>query len=311
MEHFVTLFDQAFLAMGLALHRSLQAQAGSGRFMLWIVCMDEEVEHSLRQLNLADVALIPLREIETEALLAVKPGRSRGEYCWTMTPFTPSAVMDRAPQAERVTYLDSDLYFFDKPQILFDEFEQSGKHVLITDHAYAPEYDVAEKSGRFCVQFMAFRRTEPGLKVLRSWQDQCVEWCFARYEPGRFGDQKYLDEWPVKFADEVHILQQADRTLAPWNASYFAARGPLRPVFYHFQGFRLVKGRTVVCSLAYRITAPVRKLYEAYIVALGGEVDSLEERGIRVVRLPRPPGLRRILRDWRDALRGEAYWGRI
>jgi hypothetical protein len=311
LEHFVTLFDQAFLAMGLALHRSLQAQVGSGRFMLWMVCMDEEVEASLRQLNLADVTLIPLREIETEALLAVKPGRSRGEYCWTMTPFAPSAVMQRAPQAERVTYLDADLYFFDAPQILFDEFEQSGKHVLITDHAYAPEYDVTAKSGRFCVQFMTFRRSEPGLKVLHSWQAQCIEWCFARYEPGRFGDQKYLDEWPTKFAGEVHVLRQVERTLAPWNASYFAARGPLRPVFYHFQGFRLIKGRTVVCSLAYRITAPVRKLYEAYIGALGGEVDGLEARGIRVVRLPRPPGIRRILRDLRDAMHGKAYWSQI
>jgi hypothetical protein len=311
VEHFVTLFDQAFLAMGLALHRSLQAQVGTGKFRLWIICMDEEVERSLAQLQLADVSLIPLREVETEALLAVKPGRSRGEYCWTMTPFAPSAVMDRAPDAQRVTYLDADLYFFAAPQILFDEFERSGKHVLITDHAYAPEYDVAATSGRFCVQFMTFRRTAPSMEVLRSWQEQCVEWCFARYEPGRFGDQKYLDEWPQKFGDAVHILQQTDKTLAPWNAAYFAARGPLKPVFYHFQGFRLVKGRTVVCSIAYKITAPVRVLYETYIKALGGEVDGLEQRGIRVVRLPRPTGLRQMLRDLRDSLRGVFYWSQI
>jgi hypothetical protein len=311
VEHFVTLFDQAFLAMGLALHASLQAQAGAGRFRLWIICMDEEVEDSLRQLGLADVALIPLREIETAALLAVKPGRSRGEYCWTITPFAPAAVLERAPDAGRVTYLDADLFFFGAPQILLDEFEQSGKHVLITEHAYAPEYDVTEKSGRFCVQFMTFRRTAPGLAVLRSWQDQCVEWCFARYEPGRFGDQKYLDEWPRKYADVVHILVQTDKTLAPWNASYFAARAPLAPVFYHFQGFRLVKDRTVVCSIAYRISAPVRALYARYIQALGSEVDRLERRGIRVVRLPRPPGLRQVLRDLRDSLRGLAYWSRI
>ena len=311
MEHFVTLFDQAFLAVGLALHRSLQVQAGTGKFRLWIICMDEEVERSLAQLQLADVSLIPLREIETEPLLAVKPGRSRGEYCWTMTPFAPSAVMDRAPDAQRVTYLDADLYFFDVPQILFDEFEHSGKHVLITDHAYAPEYDATATSGRFCVQFMTFRRTDISFEVLRCWQGQCVERCFARYEPSRFGDQKYLDEWPSKFPDAVHILQQTNKTLAPWNASWHVARAPLAPVFFHFQGFRLLPGREVVCCVGYRIVAAVRPLYEAYLHAVGQVIDQVEAHSIRVVRFPRPRGWRQKIRDLRDRLSGKAYRGRL
>lgn len=311
MEHFVTLFDQAFLAMGLALHRSLSERAGAGSFRLWIVCMDEEVEQSLQALALPDVSLIPLREMETEALRAVKPGRSRGEYCWTVTPFTFSAVFERAPEAQRVTYLDADLFFFDAPRLLLDEFERSGKHVQITDHAYAPEYDMSAKSGRFCVQFITFRRTEPGLEVLRSWQAQCMEWCFARFEPGRFGDQKYLDEWPRKFADAVHILEQTDKTLAPWNAASFAARAPLAPVFYHFHGLRLVKDRQVLCCVGYRISAPVRELYGNYVRTLGSLVDGLEGRGIRVPRLPRREDLGQFLYDLRDTLRGRNYWSRI
>ena len=39
MEHFVTLFDAAFLPQGLALHRSLRRHAGD--FTLWRVCVDE------------------------------------------------------------------------------------------------------------------------------------------------------------------------------------------------------------------------------------------------------------------------------
>lgn len=308
MEHYVTLFDQSFIAMGLALHRSLRAHARP--FRLWVICMDEEVERSLAQLGLEDVGLIPLREIETARLLAVKNGRTRGEYCWTMTPFAPEVVLARAPDAARVTYLDTDLFFFDRPQILFDEFEASGKHVLITDHAYAPEYDVAEQSGRFCVQFMTFRRTAPSLEVLHSWQEQCLEWCYARYEPDRFGDQKYLDAWPDKFPTAVHVLRQTSKTLAPWNASYFAARGPLHPVLYHFQGFRLVAGR-LAGSVGYRLSAPVRELYQRYTRELGRVVDELESRGIAVARVPRPPGLRQVLRDLRDRLTGNAYWSRI
>lgn len=308
MEHYITLFDQGFIAMGVALHRSLRAQARP--FRLWILCMDEAVERSLRQLDLEDVSLIPLREAETPELLAVKGGRTRGEYCWTLTPFTPQLVFDRAPDAQRATYIDADLYFFDRPQILLDELEASGKHVLITDHAFAPEYDVAAKSGRFCVQFMAFRRTPEGLRVLRDWQAQCLEWCFNRFEPDRFGDQKYLDAWPAKYPEAVHILRQTDKTLAPWNASMFAARGLLAPVLYHFQGFRLVDGR-IAGSVGYRLSAPVRALYARYGGELGAVVDDLEKRGIAVARLPRPPGLMQKLRDLRDRLTGHAYWSRI
>ena len=129
VEHFVTLFDRSYLPMGLALHDSLMAQGQP--FCLWVICMDETVEEQLSRLSLPHVTLIPLREVETRELLAVKPARSTGEYCWTMTPFSFKAVFDRDPDVERVTYLDSDLFFFSSPQLLLRELEDAGKHVLL------------------------------------------------------------------------------------------------------------------------------------------------------------------------------------
>ena len=309
IERYVTLFDRSFLPMGLTLYRSLRAHAG--KFQLWIICMDEEVERALAGFALPEIRLIPLRDLEDDRLRVVKPGRSKGEYCWTLTPFAPSAVWDRDPLAERVTYLDADLFFFDQPEVLLREFDASGKHVLITEHAYAPEYDVAATSGRFCVQFMTFRRTPEGMEVLRSWQEQCLEWCFARYEPDRFGDQKYLDAWPEKFPSAVHIAVQTEKILAPWNASWFAALAPLAPVFYHFQGFRLVGETTVVCGVGYKLSPPVRRLYQAYLAEFRSVVKYLADRGVAVARVPRPPGLMQVLRDLRDRLTGNAYWSAL
>src|SRR6266545_3078720 len=158
VEHFVTLFDSNFLPAGMCLHDSMMEHAYP--FHLWIVCMDELVEKQLRHLGLPHVSLIPLREAETNALLAVKGDRAREEYCWTLTPFTPQFVFNRDQSALRVTYLDADIFFFASTRILLDEFEASRKHVLITEHAYAPEYDYTTTCGRFCVQFMTFRRTD-------------------------------------------------------------------------------------------------------------------------------------------------------
>src|SRR5580700_1649533 len=115
-EHFVTLFDDSFLPIGLALYESLVAHAGP--FRLWVVAIDDAVENHLSQLALPDLTVIPLRTLETPELLAVKPGRTRAEYCWTLTPFTAQAVFDRDPTARRATYVDADVFFSADPRIL-------------------------------------------------------------------------------------------------------------------------------------------------------------------------------------------------
>jgi hypothetical protein len=288
IEHFVTLFDNNFLPIGLSLHASLLEHGQP--FHLWILCMDELVEQNLKRLALQSVSLIPLRDAEDARLLAIKPTRNRGEYCWTLTPFTPQFVFDRDAHVNRVTYLDADLFFFASPKILLDEFERSGKHVLITEHAYAPEYDRAAKSGRFCVQFMTFRRSQEGLRVLKWWQDRCLEWCFDRYEDGKFGDQKYLDQWPTLFSNEVHILEQVHNTLAPWNVDYFLSNTITSspPVFYHFQSFRLINNNLARLYVGIRLKKQAYKFYESYLICIGKQLKTLTAFNISISDMPIP-----------------------
>jgi hypothetical protein len=280
IEHFCTLFDSNFLPMGMTLHESLMTHAQP--FHLWIICMDELVKEQLEMLNLNHVSLIPIQAIETAELLAVKSERSRGEYCWTVTPFTFQAVWERAPHVEQVTYLDADLFFFDDPQILLKEFDESAKQVLITEHAYAPEYDQTLTSGRFCVQFLTFKNTPEATKVMKWWQDRCLEWCFARYENGKFGDQKYLDIWPELFPNEVHILQQTEKTLAPWNVKFIEKKmgGAISPVFYHFHSLRIISPHQVLLYIGYQIGKKGLGLYDVYIRNLSRSLNNISLLGI-------------------------------
>ena len=238
MEHFVTLFDHYFLPQGLALHASLYRHVPA--FSLWVICMDDLTLSILNTLKLPNLYTIPLSEIETDELLAVKSSRSKGEYCWTLTPFTPKAIFDRAPHISRITYLDADLYILNSLSPIFREFEESQKHVLITLHAYAPEYDQSATSGIYCVQFMIFVRDKSEM-VRRWWADRCLEWCFGRAEDGKFGDQKYLDDWPIQFEANVHVLQQKEKMLGPWNATRFPYS---EAAVFHFHGLRLSKTGT-------------------------------------------------------------------
>jgi hypothetical protein len=280
-EHFVTLFDDSLLPIGLALYQSLVAHTRP--FRLWVVAIDEEVERHLVQLALPDLVVVPLRSIETPELLAVKPGRTRAEYCWTLTPFTAQAVFDRDPMARRATYVDSDLFFLADPRILLAELDESGKNVLVTEHAYAPEYDRSYDSGRFCVQFLTFDRSDRAREVMRWWQERCLEWCFARYEDGKFGDQVYLDQWPKLFGDRVHVVQQVEKTLAPWNVRHVAeqSRTPLDPVFYHFHGLRLLPDRRARLFKFFDVGAAGLAIYDDYLGALAQSYAHLKSLGIQ------------------------------
>jgi hypothetical protein len=270
VEHYVTLFDSLFLPQGLALHASLQRHAQP--FALWVLCMDEQTKSFLDSLRFPTIRTIALRDIESPELLRVKGGRNRAEYCWTLTPFTPKIVFERDSTVQRVTYVDADVYLLKSPRPIFEEFEKSGKAVLITDHAYDPEYDQSAVSGQYCVQFMTFVR-EKCEPVRRWWEDRCIEWCFDHFEDGKLGDQKYLDDWPIRFGESVHVLTQLDALLAPWNARRFPYS---RAIAWHFHGLRLLANNKVLLHGPYAVPEVVHQaVYGQYLQELGNSIKTL------------------------------------
>ena len=269
MEHYVTLFDSLFLPQGIALHTSMERHVKD--YTLWILCVDDQAHEILCKLNLPNVKLLQLSKLETAELLTVKPLRTKGEYCWTLTPFAPKFVFEADDKLTRVTYLDADLWFRKNPAAIFREFESSGKQVLITDHAYAAQYDQSARSGQYCVQFMTFNRDGSEM-VRRWWEERCIEWCYARFEKGKFGDQKYLDDWPERFADFVHVLNNKELALAPWNAMRFPFG---QSIFYHFHGLRIINYRNVNIGGYYLPKPLVREVYQPYLVDLKSAINCL------------------------------------
>lgn len=277
MQHFCTLFNSAYLSRGLAMYRSLLAQTSD--FHLYIFAFDDACYNLLRSLALTNATVIPLRDFETEELLSVKSGRTAGEYCWTCTSFTIWHCVQKF-SLDHCTYVDADLLFFADPKVLTDEM--GDRSVLITAHRYSPEYDQSELSGIYCVQFVTFRNTEAGLRVLDWWRNACLEWCYARFEDGKFGDQKYLDDWTVRF-EGVHVLEHRGGGLAPWNSKDYlfrkesgkiwvsgldAGKAPL--VFYHFHDFRYCDGNAFrLTAEQYLLRDDVKRLvYGPYLKAL-------------------------------------------
>ena len=286
-RHFCTLFDSNYLFKALAMYRSLERHARD--FHLHAFCFDDEAKRIVDALALEHVTTVSLDELERydADLRATKDDRTPTEYCWTATPVLPHFVLHHRPEIADVTYLDADLMFFADPEPLFDEM--GDKSVLITPHRFAPEHEHQARNGIFNVQFMVFNNDAPGTHVLEWWRDRCIEWCYYRHEGDRFGDQKYLDDWPERF-EAVHVLQHKGGGLAPWNISQYSVDARDRRVmvdedplvFFHYHRVRLQsRGRHRWQPPGYPITRRQMQLvYRPYLAAL--------DQAIREVRAVDP-----------------------
>jgi hypothetical protein len=280
VEHYVTYFDSLFIPQGLTLHQSLEKHAGE--YLLWILCVDNQTFDSIEKLSLSNVRLMQLELLETEKLRELKNKRTKGEYCWTLTPFTMKFVFDADESINRVTYLDADLWFRKNPTPIFKEFESSGKSVLITDHAFAPELDQSTLFGQYCVQFMIIVKGQSGENIRKWWESRCIEWCYNRTGNGKFGDQKYLDDWPNMFSESVHVLQNKELMLAPWNATRFPYGNS---ILWHFHGLRISGNspNNYIYYGGYPLPPETKKyIYQPYILELAQQISRLQSIGFTV-----------------------------
>lgn len=276
MYYFCTLLDQRYLSRGIALYHSLNTHL-KGNFQLFVVAFDDLAFQLLQQLQLEHLTVISLTEFEDEALKKAKLTRSTGEYCWTCTP-SVIRYMLLTYQLPHCTYLDADIYFFDTPipyietQLAFD--------VSITPHRYTKKYDKTESVGTYCVQFLTFHRTQNALNILNWWREACIEWCYDRFEAGRYGDQKYLEDWPEKYQG-IYVIEDFGVGAAPWNIQQAIPDErskvlqlqvgercyPL--VFYHFHAVRLGPKLGRFDLGEYKL-APwvIEKIYKPYVSEL-------------------------------------------
>lgn len=152
--------------------------------------------------------------------------------------------------------------------------------MLITEHRYTPQYDQCAISGTYCVQFVGFKNDKDGMLALNYWRDSCIDWCYARAEDGKFGDQKYLDDWTTRFKN-VHVLKHLGGGLAPWNMQQYEFKKQnnklvgkeistgkeFESVFFHFHGLKFFKDN--IASLTgddYEMNSGVLELfYKPYV----------------------------------------------
>ena len=253
MTNFSTLFDHNYLSRGLTLYESLK-QSCSDKFCLYILATSNQAYKWLKNNPHEGIIAASLSDIKKAypVLRRLEKERSRAEFNWTLSSFSIQYFLKNF-NLESVTYLDADMYFYADPKLLFDEL--NGESVIITPHNYTPKYDQTATSGRYCVQFMYFNNDSAGNEVLEWWRGECEKCCCGTPTDGKFGDQKYLDDWLTRFAGKVHEEKHLGCGIAPWNIQQFdliekdrtyyvqnkITGQKERLVFYHYHGLKEMK----------------------------------------------------------------------
>jgi len=273
-RNFCTLFDSNYLLKGVAMLQSLKKNCASA--VCYVLCMDGKTEEVLESINLSFVVCVPLANIEDDELLHAKGNRSVKEYCWTLSSCFTWYVLQKYKKINFITYLDADLLFYSPVDPVFTEIGDAS--IAIIEHRFTKHLQHLEVNGRFCVEWVSFRRDNEGMACLSKWKEQCVDWCYHKLEDNRMGDQKYLDEWPSLYPN-CHIIQHVGAGVAPWNYAQYDFSldqeenilvDARRLIFYHFHQFQLLANGDfyrLAKSYTDECIEPVL-IYEAYEVAL-------------------------------------------
>ncbi|MGO4133801.1 hypothetical protein ACEQ6A_04460 [Rhizobium brockwellii] len=273
-NYFCTLFDSGYLIKGMAMMESLVQWCPDAH--VFVLCMDVKTQEILTASKRSYITCLALADLETPELLEAKRSRGVAEYCWTLSPCLPTFVLQHHPEIDFITYLDSDLLFYSPIRPILDEIGDSS--IAIIEHRFAPRLHDREVNGRFCVEWVSFRRDEEGMGCLARWREQCIEWCYYRLEDGKMGDQKYLDEWPVLYP-KCHIIAHPGAGIAPWNyeklhftedssGQILVEGAPL--IFYHFHQFQLLADGDFdrLSSFYTSVCREPESVYAAYEAAL-------------------------------------------
>lgn len=249
MKNFATYFDINYLPQGIVLYNSLQKTCKDD-FNLYILCLDNLIFNFFNKKisQYTNIILIKLEELENfdNSLKNAKKNRSKIEYYFTISPCLPLYILKNY-SIDHICTLDADIKFYSSPNEIFDKLNNYS--IIITPHKFSKNINKLEKFGLFNVSFQIFKNNEIGLKCLNEWRNQCIEWCKDQYDHvnKRFADQKYLDNWPNKYSDEIFSLYDNVSGLAIWNInnynlnidnSNYVYSNNQKIIFYHFHNFK-------------------------------------------------------------------------
>lgn len=221
-------------------------------FKIYVLCADIKCYEFLKKINFNKVELFKITDLNRKDLLELETERKINQYCWTLKPSFINYLFGIYNFVERITYIDSDLFFFQDPNIIFKN-QPDASVLLSSGEIFLPMYSkefnqyMQYLTGTFNSGFISFKKDINGLECAKWWDKMCIESCSSNPEDNKFGDQKYLDDMPFLFKN-VQEITTPGINIGHWNYPKYTFSSlndqvmvnNSKLIFYHFSGFRIV-----------------------------------------------------------------------
>ncbi|AGA32838.1 Glycosyltransferase [Thioalkalivibrio nitratireducens DSM 14787] len=273
-----TIVSRNYLHFALTLLRSVQEH--SPRVDRWVCLCDEPggvnaAELPFQLLNIRD---LPLGDVDAFIFQYTIL-----ELNTAIKPYVFEALFERG--YDKVVYIDPDIRFYAPLDGILDLLDRC--QILLTPHLTGqlddgrhPNELAILRSGTYNLGFLALRRAQDSMEMLRWWQGKLARECVVDLPRGLFVDQKWMELVPSMFP-EVYINRDPGWNVAYWNINHRRVertaegyRVDGRPLlFFHFSGvsidgkvFSKHQDRFTMVS----VPASVRELVRDYVAALNG-----------------------------------------
>lgn len=249
-HNYCTAASAGYLHKLLTLYNSIARNDSS--FHLYVLCLEREAQEMLAVLRLSNVVLIGFEELEEEdaGLASVKADRTISEYAWTAKASLILYIFRHYIRVPSVVWVDSDMMFMADPSVIFDKFAEAS--ILLTPERFTGEHAyLAEQYGTYQMGFIGFRRDERAEACLLWFREKLIEWCYDRFEDGRWADQKHADDWTER-VEGVCVIEDHGINMTPFILYTLMAEkklkltemnseiyvGNFRLVLFHYYGFK-------------------------------------------------------------------------
>jgi hypothetical protein len=281
-EYYCTILSNKMLYQGLALYHSIRRFRED--FEFHVLCTDEEVYEIMKGLQYANILAVPVSTMEDSRLLAIKKGRREHEYCWTLKPVFIEHLLKNCSGISRITYLDGDLFFLSEPSLLFQD--AGNWSVLLSKHDYSTDFKYLEcQCGTYNSGLISFKNDPSAQQCVSWWKEQCLQLCSCSFENSQYGDQKYLEQMPLKF-EQVETFRTRGINVGPWNFARYKKLLLMVRLFkqgcpfvcYHFSRFRHIDSAKY--SIDFGPYRPYEKeLYRIYLPFIARAIKDVDEKG--------------------------------
>ena len=283
--HFTTIVSKDHLYKFIVMYTSLRAHCSS--FIIYVLCANKIVYKILNDIGFENTVLVNLKDIEDGPLLEAKKDRIFHAYCWTLKPFFLYYVMVNYPNAQYFCHLDADLFFFESPDLIFNENAEAS--LFLTHHRNSKGFfKFYNLTGIYNTGFVGCKNDAIALECVKQWKDKCIEYCPIKEDPIKraFGDQRYVEEWPEKF-EGVHVVNTLGANTALWNITNYKVKMEKDRVyvnddvliFYHFSGLAMANKNVFNICWYYHIDDEntIYLIYLPYLISIRNCIDEVKK----------------------------------